>query len=142
MERRIPLTSEERRKLSTIFGGLMLIAGVLDLTLRAAGLETKSSLILDWRTCIDLIMGGGGFLLLRSSMLNGEFHFIHSFIVAQGYMFDATIQTNEKILDKLGFAHWCRIVDAFQTSAIAADNDYELKHLVEVFGLSGDLLNA
>ena len=25
---------------------------------------------------------------------------------------------------------------------IAADNDYKLKHLVEVFGLSGDLLNA
>jgi hypothetical protein len=35
---------------------------------------------------------------------------------------------------------WCRIVDAFQTSAIAADNDYKLKHLVKVFGLSGDLL--
>lgn len=35
---------------------------------------------------------------------------------------------------------WCSIVDAFQTSAINAVNDYKLKHLVEVFGLSSTLL--
>lgn len=37
---------------------------------------------------------------------------------------------------------WCKIVDAFQTSALDAQNDYKLKHLVEVFGLSGDLLGS
>lgn len=35
---------------------------------------------------------------------------------------------------------WCKIVDAFQTSAINAHNDYKLKHLVQVFNLSGELL--
>jgi len=38
--------------------------------------------------------------------------------------------------------NWCNIVDAFQTSAIAAITDYKLKRLVELFGLSGDLLNT
>ena len=35
---------------------------------------------------------------------------------------------------------WCKIVDAFQTAAIDAQDDYKLKHLVEVFRLSGDLV--
>jgi site-specific DNA recombinase len=39
-------------------------------------------------------------------------------------------------------ANWCSIVDALQTSALAAVNDYRLKHLVEVFGLSGDLITV
>ena len=36
---------------------------------------------------------------------------------------------------------WCKIVDAFQTSVINAHNDYKLKHLVEVFNLSGNLIH-
>lgn len=36
--------------------------------------------------------------------------------------------------------NWCKIVDAFQTSAINAHDDYKLKHLVDVFKLSGDLI--
>ena len=36
--------------------------------------------------------------------------------------------------------NWCSIVDVLQTAAIDATNDYKLKHLVEIFGLSGDLL--
>jgi len=35
---------------------------------------------------------------------------------------------------------WCTVIDAFQNTAIDATNDYKLKHLVEVFGLSGDLI--
>lgn len=35
---------------------------------------------------------------------------------------------------------WCRIVDAYQTSAISTQNDYKLKYLVKVFDLSGELL--
>jgi len=35
---------------------------------------------------------------------------------------------------------WCNIVDALQTSAVAALNDYKLKHLVEQFQLSGNLI--
>ena len=37
-------------------------------------------------------------------------------------------------------ALWCRIVDAFHTSAINASDDYKLRHLVKVFSLSGELL--
>ena len=37
---------------------------------------------------------------------------------------------------------WCRIVDSLQTSAIAATDDYKLKNLVEVFQLSGNLLDS
>ena len=37
---------------------------------------------------------------------------------------------------------WCGIADTLQTSAIEAINDYKLKHLVEIFGLSGSLLEA
>jgi site-specific DNA recombinase len=35
---------------------------------------------------------------------------------------------------------WCTIVDVFQTSAIAAVNDYKLKHLVEQFQLADNLI--
>ena len=38
--------------------------------------------------------------------------------------------------------NWCSIVDVFQTSAITAQEDYKLKHLVEQFSLSGSLLDA
>jgi hypothetical protein len=34
---------------------------------------------------------------------------------------------------------WCRIVDAFQTSALNATNDDKRKHLVKLFSLSGEL---
>jgi hypothetical protein len=37
---------------------------------------------------------------------------------------------------------WCKIVDAFQTSAINSVNDYKLKHLAEAFGLLGELLET
>ena len=36
---------------------------------------------------------------------------------------------------------WCKIVDALQTSAIGATNDYKLKHLAEVFNLSSNLIS-
>jgi hypothetical protein len=36
--------------------------------------------------------------------------------------------------------NWCGIADAFQTSAIAAQEDYKLKHLAEQFQLSGTLI--
>lgn len=36
---------------------------------------------------------------------------------------------------------WCRISDAFQTSAIEAIDDYKLKNLVELFNLSDSLLS-
>lgn len=42
----------------------------------------------------------------------------------------------------VGLFLWCKIVDALQTSAISATNDYKLKHLAEVFQLSGNLLDA
>ena len=35
---------------------------------------------------------------------------------------------------------WCSIVDALQTSAVDASIDYKLKHLVEAFQLSPDLI--
>jgi hypothetical protein len=35
---------------------------------------------------------------------------------------------------------WCGISDAFQTSAIEAVNDFKLKHLVDIFQLSDELL--
>jgi len=35
---------------------------------------------------------------------------------------------------------WCAIVDAFQTAAIGAVNDYKLNYLVKVFNLKATLL--
>ena len=52
------------------------------------------------------------------------------------------IKENKRALSGSNNANWCSIVDALQTSAIAATTDYKLKHLVELFGLSGDLLDA
>ncbi|MDQ5913752.1 MAG: hypothetical protein QG623_371 [Patescibacteria group bacterium] len=37
---------------------------------------------------------------------------------------------------------WQEIADAFQTSALAANEDYKLKNLVELFQLSGSLLTS
>jgi len=37
---------------------------------------------------------------------------------------------------------WRPAVVAFQTSAFDADNDYKLKNLVVIFGLSSDLLDT
>jgi hypothetical protein len=36
----------------------------------------------------------------------------------------------------------CRIVDAFQTSAITATNDDKLKDLVKIFSFSGELVTG
>jgi hypothetical protein len=52
------------------------------------------------------------------------------------------LKKNKKAQKEPGSVEWCKIVDAFQASAIAAGNDYKLKHLVEVFELSGELLTA
>jgi len=52
------------------------------------------------------------------------------------------VETKKKSLSAHNSNIWCKIVDAFQTSTIAAVTDYKLKHLVELFGLSGDLLGA
>ena len=35
---------------------------------------------------------------------------------------------------------WCSIVDAFQTAAIDAQEDYKLKYLVEQFQLADNLI--
>ena len=54
--------------------------------------------------------------------------------------FKTIVETKKKSLSAHNSDIWCRIVDALQTSAIDAQDDYKLKHLVEVFGLSGILL--
>lgn len=38
-----------------------------------------------------------------------------------------------------GFS-WCNIVDAFQTTATLAQEDYKLKHLAEQFRLADNLI--
>ncbi len=35
---------------------------------------------------------------------------------------------------------WCNIVDAFQTAATLAQEDYKLKHLAEQFQLADNLI--
>lgn len=35
---------------------------------------------------------------------------------------------------------WCNIVDAFQTAAMLAQEDYKLKHLAEQFRLADNLI--
>ena len=55
--------------------------------------------------------------------------------------FRTIIETKKKSLVGSESNIWCKIVDAFQTSAIEAQDDYKLKHLVEMFGLSGNLIN-
>jgi hypothetical protein len=56
--------------------------------------------------------------------------------------FKTIVETKKKSLSAHNSNIWCKIVDAFQTSAISATNDYKLKHLAEVFQLSGNLLDA
>jgi len=56
--------------------------------------------------------------------------------------FKTIVETKKKALSGSNSKIWCKIVDAFQTSAISATNDYKLKHLAEVFQLSGNLLDA
>ena len=62
------------------------------------------------------------------------------------YMFNdpfrTIVEAKKKSLSGSNSNIWCGIVDAFQTSAINATNDYKLKHLVEQFNLSGELFNA
>lgn len=36
--------------------------------------------------------------------------------------------------------NWCNIVDAFQTAATLAQEDYKLKHLAEQFQLADNLI--
>lgn len=36
--------------------------------------------------------------------------------------------------------NWCNIVDAFQTTATLAQEDYKLKHLAEQFRLADNLI--
>jgi hypothetical protein len=49
-------------------------------------------------------------------------------------------QAKEKAQYKTGLFLWCSIVDAFQTAAIDAQEDYKLKYLVEQFQLEGSLI--
>jgi len=35
---------------------------------------------------------------------------------------------------------WCKVVDAFQTAAMLAQEDYKLKHLAEQFRLADNLI--
>lgn len=55
--------------------------------------------------------------------------------------FKSIVEAKKKSLSAQNPNIWCRIVDAFQTSAITATNDYKRKHLVKIFSLSGELLN-
>jgi site-specific recombinase XerD len=54
--------------------------------------------------------------------------------------YEAFIELNNQSSEMSKKDIWYRIVDAFQTSAINATNDYKLKHLVKIFSLSGELL--
>jgi hypothetical protein len=53
--------------------------------------------------------------------------------------FRAVVETKKKSLAAHNSNIWCSIVDALQTSAIKATNEYKLKHLVKIFSLSGEL---
>ena len=44
------------------------------------------------------------------------------------------------IIRKTHGLHWCNIVDAFQTAATLAQEDYKLKHLAEQFQLADNLI--
>lgn len=48
--------------------------------------------------------------------------------------------TTKKALGTLGLFSWCNIVDAFQTAATLAQEDYKLKHLAEQFRLADNLI--
>jgi hypothetical protein len=52
--------------------------------------------------------------------------------------FKTIVEAKKKSLSAQNPTIWCRIVDAFQTSAINATNDYKLKDLVKIFSLSGE----
>jgi len=41
---------------------------------------------------------------------------------------------------RLDVFNWCSIVDAFQTAAMLAQEDYKLKHLAEQFRLADNLI--
>ncbi len=60
------------------------------------------------------------------------------------YMFNepfrTIIETKKKSLVGSESNIWCSIVDAFQTAAALAQEDYKLKHLAEQFQLSGNLV--
>jgi len=56
--------------------------------------------------------------------------------------FKTIVETKKKALSGSNSDIWCKIADAFQTSAIDAQDDYKLKHLVEVFNLSGSRLQS
>lgn len=58
------------------------------------------------------------------------------------YPFRIIVEARKKSLSARNSEIWCGLVDAFQTSSIAAIDNYKLKHLVKIFGLSGELLNT
>ena len=54
--------------------------------------------------------------------------------------FRTVVETKKKTLSDHNSNIWCSIVDAFQTAAIDAQEDYKLKYLVEQFQLEGSLI--
>ena len=56
--------------------------------------------------------------------------------------FRTVIETKKKSLAAHNSNIWCRAVDVLQTSAIALQDDYNLKQLVSELELSGDLITA
>lgn len=69
--------------------------------------------------------------------------FIRTLYALRKYLSIANLnRIKQKTQDGAESLNWCKIVDAFQTSAIEAQDDYKLKNLVEQFNLSGSLLDV
>jgi len=54
--------------------------------------------------------------------------------------FKTIVETKKKALSGSNSDIWCNIVDAFQTTATLAQEDYKLKHLAEQFRLADNLI--
>ncbi len=54
--------------------------------------------------------------------------------------FRTVVETKKKTLSGHNSNIWCNIVDAFQTAATLAQEDYKLKHLAEQFRLADNLI--
>jgi DNA invertase Pin-like site-specific DNA recombinase len=79
--------------------------------------------------------------LLRFIVPANIYLYDKQFLISVSNTYKAFIQLNKKDPEGSNNANWCRIVDALQTSAIEANDDYKLKHLVEIFQLSGTLIS-
>ena len=58
------------------------------------------------------------------------------------YPYKALQEVNKKESEDSKNANWCSICDALQTSGVAQYDNQKLANLVEIFRLSGDLLDT